>query len=155
MDTQVELRDERGRMIAPLPGKHTITKADASILARKRWDKYRQEAVKRITGEAQSIDPTVTTGAAAFGLVAAKQYTALMDSDKPAIDQLEKLGRIMTGLTGAEARRDHEPTGEISGSPQALAELVRLLEAERSAAVDQARAIDGTVKLHDTKQGTE
>jgi hypothetical protein len=151
---QIEQRDERGRMIAPLPGKHTITKADASILARKRWDKYRQEAVKRITGEAKSIDPTVDTGAAAFGLVAAKQYTALMDSDKPAIDQLEKLGRIMTGLTGAEARRENEPTGEISGSPQALAELVRLLEAERSAAVDRGRAIDGNVKLHDVNQGT-
>jgi hypothetical protein len=60
-----------------------------------------------------------------------------------------------SGLSMAgNPQRENAQPGEISGSPAALAELVRLLEAERSAAVDRGRAIDGTVKLHDTNQGT-
>ena len=142
-DTQIALRDSKGRMLKPLPGKHTITKADASSLARKRWEKYRQAAVRRIVGEAQSIDPDVQTPADAFGLVAAKQYTTLMDSDKPKIADLEKLGQIMTGIS-EEPRRANEPTspGSISGSPDALMQLVGMIEAERAAAVERARAVD-------------
>ena len=142
-DTQVEVRDERGRMIVPLPGKHTITKADASTLAKKRWEKYRQAAVKRIVGEAQSIDPDVQTPADAFGLVAAKQYTTLMDSDKPRIADLEKLGNIMTG-TSAEPRRENADAPGISFSQDALHELIGMIERDKTAAVDAARAIDGT-----------
>src|SRR5688572_14074895 len=142
-DTQVALRDSKGRMLKPLPGSHVITKADASSLARKRWEKYRQAAVRRIVGEAQSIDPDVQTPADAFGLVAAKQYTTLMDSDKPKIADLEKLGQIMTGIS-EEPRRANEPTppGSISGSPDALMQLVGMIEAERAAAVERARAVD-------------
>jgi hypothetical protein len=142
-DTQIALRDERGRMLAPLPGKHTITSADASILARRRWEKYRQAAVKRIVGEAQSIDPTVQTPADAYGLVASKQYTALMDSEKPRIADLEKLGQLMTGHGGSEqSQRENTPPGTISSSPDALLHLVALIEAEKRAAVDKARAVD-------------
>lgn len=137
------LRDERGRMLAPLPGKHTITKADASILARKRWDKYRQQAVKRIVDEAKSIDPSVSVGADAFGLVAAKQYAALMDSEKPRIADLEKLGQIMTGMS-ADPQRANEaaPPNAISAAPAQIMELVDLIERHRAAAVDAARAVD-------------
>jgi hypothetical protein len=50
------------------------------------------------------------------------------------------------GLSAAQARREDAGGGEnsISGSPEALMRLVELLEAERSAAVDRARAIDVT-----------
>jgi hypothetical protein len=143
-DTQVQAqRDSKGRMLAPLPGSHVITKADASSLARKRWEKYRQAAVKRIVGEAQSIDPDVQTPADAFGLVAAKQYTTLMDSDKPRITDLEKLGQIMTGIS-EEPRRENTPgaSNSITGSPEALLRLVELIEADKRQAVDQARAVD-------------
>jgi len=142
-ETQLEVRDERGRMIQPLPGKHTITKADASILARRRWEKYRQQAVKRITDEARSVDLTVSTGADAFGLVAAKQFTALMDSDKPRITDLEKLGQIMTGMDAKNPQReDTSENSKISATPAALHELITLIERDRRLAVDQARSMD-------------
>jgi hypothetical protein len=114
-------------------------------MAQKRWEKYRQAAVRQIVGEAQSIDPSIQTPADAFGLVAAKQFTALMDTDRPKIADLEKLGQIMTGIS-EEPRRENAGGGEnsISGSPEALMRLVALLEAERTAAVDRARAIDVT-----------
>jgi hypothetical protein len=138
--------DDKRIVANPGGGSTAITQANASALAKKRWENYRRAAVKAIIDEAKSIDTEASTGAAAFGLVAAKQFTTLMDSDKPAIDQLEKLGKIMTGLTGENSQRDHTPPGAISGSPQALAELVTLLEAERAAAVDRGRAVDGQVK---------
>jgi hypothetical protein len=144
-ETQVEVRDERGRMIEPLPGKHTITKADASILARRRWEKYRQQAVKKIVEEAKSIDLSVSTGADAFGIVAAKQFTALMDSDKPRIADLEKLGHIMTGMDTQNSQRENAAeNSKILASPEALMELVGMIEREKRQAVDQARAINGT-----------
>ena len=131
-------------MIAPLPGKHTITKADASMLAKRRWEKYRQQAVKRIVDEARSVDITVSTGADAFGMVAAKQFSALMDSDKPRIADLEKLGQIMTGQA-ANSQRDHEPApseNSISASVDTMRQLLDMIEQRQAAAVDRARAID-------------
>jgi hypothetical protein len=62
--------------------------------------------------------------------------------------QIEAAKFILTeaGLSAADARRGNEQDSgnSISGSPEALMRLVALLEAERSAAVDRARAIDVT-----------
>src|SRR3990167_4411526 len=150
---QQEIRDSNGRMLAPLPGKHTITKADASILAHKRWAKYRQEAVKRITDEIASVEPGVSTGAAAFGVIAAKQALTLLDSEKPRISDLEKLGNIMTGanlLQPSSSRDTERAANEISATPSALLEFIRVIELDKQFAVDRARAVDA-----DTIQNTE
>ena len=122
--------------------------AQASTLARTRWENYRRSAVKRITGEARSVDMTVSTGADAFGLVAAKQFSALMDSDKPKLDDLERLYKMMTGVTVANSQREDAlaPAGAISAAPETLLHLAELIERERSAAVDRARAIDADTK---------
>jgi hypothetical protein len=113
-------------------------------MAQKRWEKYRRQAVKKIVEEAKSIDPSVSVGADAFGLVAAKQFTALMDSDKPAMDQLEKLYKMMTGVNTEESRRENASApGAISGSPEALLRLVEIIERDRRQAVDAARSTDG------------
>jgi hypothetical protein len=144
-DTRTDIRDNNGRWLAPPPGSEQtrITTANARSMAEKRWEKARLAANRRIVEEAKSIDPTVSSAADAFGLVAAKQYTALMDSEKPRIADLEKLGQIMTGTTNADnSRREDTPPNAISGSPDALMRLVALIEAEQRAAVDKARAID-------------
>ena len=36
------IRNERGHMVTPLPGQHIITQADASKLARTRWEQSRE-----------------------------------------------------------------------------------------------------------------
>lgn len=142
MSDEIVLRDERGRMLAPLPGTKPITNANARSMAERRWQKYRQEAVKRITDEIASIEPGVSTGAAAFGVIAAKQAVALMDSEKPRIGDLEKLGQIMSGHTPENSRRENAaaPAGAIVAPPAALLELVGLIEQRQRLAVDAARA---------------
>jgi hypothetical protein len=120
-----------------------FTSETARAAVNKRWEAYRRQAVQQITKEAQAIDPTVTTGAAAFGLVASKQYAALMDSDKPRIADLERLGVLMTGKQDAEnPSRANVPAGEISAAPAAVIELLTLLEAHMQAEREKARAID-------------
>lgn len=143
---RTDIRDSNGRWLAPPPGseKTRITSANARTMVQKRWEKYRRQAVRKIVEEAKSIDPSVSVGAEAFGLVAAKQFTALMDSDKPRIADLEKLGQIMTGMT-EESRRENTPgAGDsvITATPKALLDLLRAIESDKAAAIDRARAID-------------
>ena len=145
-ETQPALRDKRGRMLAPLPGEKPFTSVTARTAVQRRWEKFRLASNNRITREAASIDPTVKTPADAFALVATKQYTTLMDSDKPKIADLEKLGNIMTGTAQGErdAQREDAPkNGEISMNAGTLIELVTQLERHKARAIEQARAIDG------------
>ena len=142
-------RDERGRFLTvPVGAAPPITSDNAHEMIRKRTEKYRLAALRRIVSEASSIDPTVSTSADAFGLVAAKQFTALMDSDKPVIDQLDKLRRIMTGDNGGDSQREHEGAqpGLISMSAQTLLEIAAAIESHKSAARDEARAVDATIQ---------
>jgi hypothetical protein len=138
-----KIRDKNGRMIAPLPGAAPrITSDNARDMVARRVAKYRQAAIKRIVGEASSIDPSVSTGADAFGLLAARQYSALIDSDKPAVDHLERLYKIMTG-SGDNSQRAHEPVaGTISLDAQSLLDLADLLARQREHVTAQARAVD-------------
>ena len=149
-DTQTNvLRDERGRWLVAPKSPAPITHDNARSMVQKRWDNYRRAAVKRIVGEASSIDPTVSTGADAFGLVASKQFAALMDSDKPKLDDLERLYKMMTGAVAANAQRadvQDAPPGALIGTPETLLRLAELIERERSAAVDKARAIETTTR---------
>ncbi len=143
MEEQITRRPD-GKWITAPKSPAPITHANARSMAQRRWEKYRRQAVKKIVEEAKSIDPSVSVGADAYGLVAAKQFTALMDSEKPRIADLEKLGHIMTGMD-AEPRRENTPDGSdssITASPQALMQLVSMLEESKAAAVDRARAVD-------------
>jgi hypothetical protein len=115
-------------------------------MVQKRIEKYRQRAVRAIVDEAKSIDPTVSIGADAFGLVAAKQFSALMDSDKPAFADLERLHKIMTGADANSQRENvSPPPGAIIADPDTMVRLMQLMEADKQQAVDQARAVDGAV----------
>jgi hypothetical protein len=82
----------------PGGGTKAISQANASAMAKKRWQKYRQSAAKGILKEAIAIDPSVKTPADAWQLVTGKQYVALMDSDKPRADDLYRIGQIVGAL---------------------------------------------------------
>ena len=142
-DNGMERNADTGHIIKPPPAA-MLTSEKSNLLLRKRWDNYRREAVKRIVGEAASIDPSVSTGAGAFGLVAAKQYVALMDYDKPRIDDLEKLQQLMTGEKSVAPTQQNEKifSGEIAASASALMELARRIETEIEERVARERAID-------------
>lgn len=149
MDNQLAKRDAKGRMLEPLPGGKPITTANARSMVQKRWENYRRKAVEAIVGEAKSVDLSVSTGADAYALLAAKQFSALMDSDKPVVDQLEKFARLMTG-NDEKSQRAHEGenasapgSGQVSASVETLLRLVEQIEEHKRQAVDKARAIDG------------
>ena len=142
-------RDKNGRFLAvPEGAAPPITSATARDMVQRRVEKYRRAMVSRIVGEAKSIDPSVSVGADAYALVASKQFSALMDSEQPRINDLARLGQMMTGADVAEnARREHGATpapapGTISASPDTLIELIRAIEAER----DRRQAIDANAK---------
>lgn len=146
-----EVRGKDGRWLAPPPGseKTRITTDNARSMVQKRVENYRRKAIQRIVEEAKSIDPSVSVGADAFGLVAAKQYAALMDSEKPRIADLEKLGQIMSGVTAVTSHREDAPPGTVSAAPAVLLELAAMIERRQADAVDRARAID--VESTDTR----
>lgn len=92
------IRGKGGRFLPGTRSPAPITNANARELQQKRWNAYRKAAAKGITKEAMSIDPSVKTPADAWSLVAAKQYSALMDSDKPRGDDLHRLGQVIGAL---------------------------------------------------------
>jgi len=142
-------RDSRGRFLTvPAGAAPPITSDNAREMVRKRTEKYRRAMVARIVREAASIDSTVQTPADAFGLVAAKQYTTLMDSEKPRMADLEKLRDMMTGReTGQDSHRSYAPIApnSVTMPAETLVELVNMLEAQKQTAIDKARAVDGEV----------
>jgi hypothetical protein len=131
--------DEKRIVKAPV-----MSSEAASALARRRWEKVRRKAAQRILGEAKSIDVEVRTPADALALLYAKQYTTIMDSDKPVIEQVEKLTRIVTGNDASQSQRANvsAPPGSIVADPDALHRLLELIEQDKQAAVERARAID-------------
>ena len=146
---EITLRDSNGRMLAPLPGAAPpITSDNARAMVKRRQEKYRRAAVERITKIIAEVDPEVSNGAMAFAVIAAEQAKTLMTSKDPKFSDVERLGRIMTGAVD-EGRRDHDaggtPAGQVSAAPAALLDLVRLIEQEKRAAVDQAQAADGVI----------
>ena len=113
-----------------------ITSATARDLAKRRWAKFRQAAARRVTAEAQAIDPTATTAAEAWGLAVAKQYTALLDSDKPRGDDMIRIGEAI-GAVATARERDAEQTNNTvniaildTGAAQALAQALAVLRGE-------------------------
>lgn len=124
----VALRDSRGRMLRPLPGQHVITQANASTLAKKRWDIARRKAALRVVEEAAAVDPRVTLPSDAWALVVARQYVAMLDSDKPRVDDLAKLGQLLGLVRGPNDNADGgNGAAAVVNSPIVLilAELAR------------------------------
>src|SRR4030095_13982287 len=108
----------------------------------------RRAAVEKITKVvAENIDPEVSNGAMAFAVIAGRQAEALANAKDPKLSDVEKLGRIMTGLN-EEPRRangegDSPPAGMVTAAPAALLELLHMIEARKRAAAGQAQAIEG------------
>lgn len=140
-------RDDLGRFTkhAKSIGK-PITKENAGALARKRWENYRLAAVRRIVEEASSIDPDVSTAAGAYGLLMAKQYTALIDSDKPRMDDVEKFAQLIGGAPrAADLRAKDEDTSSAADLVRELAAFAaQVVQAVDKSAPIRADIVDIT-----------
>jgi hypothetical protein len=125
----VALRDKRGRLLAPIPGseQHQFTPANARMAAEARWEQYRSAAVARVVEEGKALDPTIKGGAGAWGLLVAKQYLALLDSDKPRGDDLYRIGQVLGAVPTAHEARALEHAASQEAGPALAVELVSLL----------------------------
>lgn len=141
----VTLRDERGRFLEGTKPINTIkSSADARMMAQKRWNKAAQKARDRITREAASIDPTITNVYDAHALMLTKQYTTILDSDKPRMDDAEKLSQML-GLAPRNVELREPTLPQIqAGDVDAVLMLVlrRRLESD---AIDGEVVEDGKV----------
>lgn len=72
--------------------------ARAREAAAKRWDKYRRDAADAVAKEAGSIMPGSSTPGAAWGVLNARLFQQIMDSDKPRGGDVEILGRNIGAL---------------------------------------------------------
>ena len=146
-DEFTEQRDAKGRMLAQLPGAKPFTKTNAREMANRRWEAIRKETVKRITEDISAIDAGVKTPAEAFAFVASKQVMALVDSEKPRIDQLVKLGLLMTGREESRGASMLPNPGarQISASADELHRLIGMIEQDKTDAVARARAVDAVI----------
>jgi hypothetical protein len=100
-------------------------------MAQNRWARARQQAAKYITREAAAIDPTINTWSEAWGLLAAKQYLALMDSEKPRGDDLYRIGQVMGALPTALEQRSME----AGPAPATDADAAAMLAADIAARI--------------------
>jgi hypothetical protein len=132
-------RDEHGRILAPLPGgAPPITSANARTMAEKRWAKARAAAAAAVVDEAKSIFPNVTSPAAAWGVMNARLFSQIMDSDKPRENAVTALGRNIGALPADwEIQAQSSERADNNYLRDVLADLA-----------DIARAI--RVPLHDT-----
>jgi hypothetical protein len=113
---------DRGRIVAnPGGGTHAITSVDAREKVRKRWENYRKASARGILKEAMAIDPSVETPADAYALVVGKQYLALVDSDKPKLDDVYKLGQIIGALPNSHEKQPDSAVQAV----QAVGDVVR------------------------------
>jgi len=99
------LRDANGRYLRKPDNLPVLTSVKAREAVAKRWENYRRKAAKGIMREAMAIDPSVQTPADAYALVVGRQYVALMDSDKPKLDDVYRLGQIVGALPTAHDRQ--------------------------------------------------
>lgn len=151
MADSVIIRDDKGRFIKGTRAPGTInSSASARNLAQKRWAKARKAAADRVVREAASIDPTVNTWADAWGLVTARQYSALMDSDKPRGDDLLAIGKAIGAMpSDADKVRD-----DIQAQPRTQPDVVLALLAvlERSGDITNISSNDDVIDA-DTDEG--
>lgn len=125
----VVTRNEKGQWVKPPPSPAPFTQANARSMAQKRWDKARKAAASRVLLEAQAIDPTVKDEYDAHGLMVAKQYVAVLDSDKPRADDAEKIAQLMGTAPRAVELRTEQAGPAAGTATEAVIAMTKLVEA--------------------------
>lgn len=125
-----EYRDVHGRLVKQLPGSVEFTSANARQMQAKSVEARRNRAMRsaqnRVAREAASIDPTVDSWYDAWGLAVSKQYTTLLDSDKPRGDDLLRIGQALGAvpLAGELREQDNQVADTMTGARDLLREIV-------------------------------
>jgi hypothetical protein len=123
-------RDERGKWLekpeAAMP--YSITKDNASEMAKKRWAKFREAAADAVTERIKTVVPDATTPEAAWGVLNARLAVQIMKSEKPRGRDLDSLGQNIGAKPNAYERSDVEnpsPGPDLASAAMQLAAILR------------------------------
>jgi hypothetical protein len=92
----VIIRGADGKFLPGTRAPNTIKSSEhARSLVQKRWDKARQASRAAVLSEIKSITTDVTKPVEAYAYIVGKQAVALVDSDRPRLDDTKTLGQLM------------------------------------------------------------
>ncbi len=89
-----------------------ITSEEGREMANTRWDKWRNANASAVLKEAQAIDPSIKTKEEALALAVGKTFVAIVDSEKPRGDDLEKLAKLLGATPTIADVKQPEPKNE-------------------------------------------
>ena len=107
------IRNERGHMLEPLPGKFYINKDNAAALAKRKHEKYRESFAAGVVSGAIARGFDVTTDSGAWEAVGQHAASVYFNTDNARA--LSALGRFI-GESGGFVRDRHEKTGDQAES---------------------------------------
>src|SRR5688572_17213268 len=88
--------DKKRIVSNPNGGTTAITSSNARAMQARKYELAQEKIRERVLAEVRSIsDVPLGVAEDAYAFVVAKQTVALIDSDKPRFDDVEKLGQLM------------------------------------------------------------
>jgi hypothetical protein len=127
-------------------GKPTTAIASSSQgreLANRRYEQAQEAVRAAVLREVAGIsDIPINTPEDAFSFVVAKQTTALIDSDKPRFDDVERLGQLMGTVERSRDRQQTQDTATDAVTVALLALVDMMGDKHRQ---DDRQVIDGDV----------
>lgn len=113
-----------GKLVGNIGGPYAITKENAGAMLRKRWDDTYAAVGEAVLREVKSFaDVPTNTPREAFAYIAGKQAVALADSEKPRVEDLEKLGQLMGEVPRNVELRNGDPGTMVDAMHEALLRL--------------------------------
>lgn len=121
------IRNEKGHMIAPLPGKHTITQEDAASLAKRKHERKREIIAKTAAAAVERDDYRKNWGDDAWiAAVAEAQYIKATTPDDPKSTQAAAFLFREAGI--AEGKQDSDNVQTVAQAAAIGAGVASALE---------------------------
>lgn len=114
-----------------------ITSETASAMQARRYEVQRERIASRVMQEISSIsDIPIDIPEDAYAFVVGKQTLALVDSDKPRFDDVEKLGQLMGTVEKPRSGQREQESTATDDMAVALRGLVEFLQGRSAQVVD-------------------
>lgn len=118
--------------------------SQARELALRRYELQQEKIAAAVMREVQSIsDIPIDLPEDAYAFVVGKQTIALVDSDKPRFDDVEKLGQLMGAVPRAVELRNAPQAEAVSDLSSALVQLVEFMSGRSRQTIDGEVIEDG------------
>lgn len=132
-----------GKLCDNLGGRYTLTPEKGLELQRQHYQQTQAAIGEAVLSEIQSFaDIPINTPRDAYAYIVKKQAVALMDYDKPRMEDTQLLGQLMGEVPRLSELRDATAAATAAGAFALVALIERLIE-ERRANVIEGKVNDG------------